>query len=34
VYKTTGLAMLDILSRHQQAFGKELLVLKLQGESA
>ena len=34
VYKTTGLAMLDILSRHQQAFGKEFLVLKLQGESA
>ena len=34
VYKTTGLAMLVILSRHQQAFGKEFLVLKLQGESA
>ncbi len=34
IYKTTGLAMLDILSRHQQAFGKEFLVLKLQGESA
>ena len=34
VYKTTGLAMLDILLRHQHAFGKEFLVLQFQGESA